>query len=66
MAKNMTQSSPTHQLLIDQGIINAPDSAKGRLLQAAATLFKEKGYERDEHFQKYHARKVNERRAAKK
>ena len=46
MAKNMTQLSPTHQALIDQGIINAPDSAKGRLLQAAATLFKDKGYER--------------------
>jgi AcrR family transcriptional regulator len=46
MAKNMTQLSPTQQALIDQGIINAPDSAKGRLLQAAATLFKEKGYER--------------------
>ena len=30
------------------------------------TWVKEKGYERDEHFQKYHARKVNERRAAKK
>ncbi len=42
----MNQPSPTHQRLIDQGIINAPDSAKGRLLQAAATLFKEKGYER--------------------
>ena len=26
--------------------MNAPDSAKGRLLQAAASLFKEKGYER--------------------
>ena len=46
MAKNMPQPSPTHQALIDQGIINAPDSAKGRLLQAAATLFREKGYER--------------------
>ncbi len=42
----MNQPSPTHQRLIDQSIINAPDSAKGRLLQAAATLFKEKGYER--------------------
>ncbi len=38
--------STTQQHLIKQGIINAPDSAKGRLLQAAATLFKEKGYER--------------------
>lgn len=46
MAQSMTQLSSTHQALIDQGIINAPDSAKGRLLQAAATLFKEKGYER--------------------
>ena len=46
MANNITQPSPTHQALIDQGIINAPSSAKGRLLQAAATLFKEKGYER--------------------
>ncbi|MFT4776928.1 MAG: AcrR family transcriptional regulator [Oleispira sp.] len=46
MTTNMTQSSATPQALIDQGIINAPDSAKGRLLQAAARLFKEKGYER--------------------
>jgi AcrR family transcriptional regulator len=46
MPQNTTQLSPSHQALIDQGIINAPDSAKGRLLQAAATLFKEKGYER--------------------
>ena len=38
--------STTQQHLIEQGTINAPDSAKGRLLQAAATLFKEKGYER--------------------
>ena len=38
--------SATQQLLIEQGTINAPESAKGRLLQAAATLFKEKGYER--------------------
>ncbi len=42
----MTHTSITQQHLIAQGIINAPDSAKGRLLQAAATLFKEKGYER--------------------
>jgi AcrR family transcriptional regulator len=42
----MSQTSNTQQQLIDQGIINAPDSAKGRLLQAAASLFKEKGYER--------------------
>lgn len=42
----MTQLSNTHQQLINQGTINAPDSAKGRLLQAAASLFKEKGYER--------------------
>jgi AcrR family transcriptional regulator len=42
----MPKPSSTHQQLIDQGIINAPDSAKGRLLEAAATLFKEKGYER--------------------
>ena len=46
MPQNMTQPSPSHQALIDQGIINAPSSAKGRLLQAAANLFKEKGYER--------------------
>jgi AcrR family transcriptional regulator len=46
MPQNMTPPSPSHQALIDQGIINAPDSAKGRLLQAAAKLFKEKGYER--------------------
>lgn len=42
----MTQPSTPRQTLIDQGIINAPNSAKGRLLNAAATLFKEKGYER--------------------
>lgn len=42
----MTQLSAPQQELIDQGTINAPSSAKGRLLQAAATLFKEKGYER--------------------
>ena len=46
MAQQIPQLSPTQQALIDQGIINAPSSAKGRLLQAAATLFKEKGYER--------------------
>ncbi|MGK0250412.1 MAG: AcrR family transcriptional regulator [Oleispira sp.] len=46
MSQQMTQLSTTHQALIDQRIINAPDSAKGRLLQAAAKLFKEKGYER--------------------
>lgn len=44
--RRMTQLSNTHQQLINQGTINAPDSAKGRLLQAAASLFKEKGYER--------------------
>jgi len=42
----MPQAANTQQQLIEQGVINAPDSAKGRLLQAAATLFKEKGYER--------------------
>jgi AcrR family transcriptional regulator len=46
MSQKMTQLSATHQALVDQRIINAPDSAKGRLLQAAAKLFKEKGYER--------------------
>lgn len=46
MSQNMTPLSPNHQILIDEGIVNAPDSAKGRLLQAAATLFKDKGYER--------------------
>lgn len=46
MPQNIAPLTPTHQALIDQGTINAPDSAKGRLLQAAATLFKEKGYER--------------------
>ena len=40
------QLSTDHQALVDKGVVNAPDSAKGRLLQAAATLFKEKGYER--------------------
>ncbi|NRA24089.1 MAG: TetR/AcrR family transcriptional regulator [Oleispira sp.] len=42
----MTQLPNPQQKLINQGTINAPNSAKGRLLQAAATLFKEKGYER--------------------
>ena len=46
MSLSTPKPSSTHQQLIDQGIINAPDSAKGRLLEAAATLFKEKGYER--------------------
>ena len=46
MSKNTSTLSTDHQALIAQGIVNAPDSAKGRLLQAAATLFKEKGYER--------------------
>jgi len=46
MSPNMPQAANTQQQLIEQGVINAPDSAKGRLLQAAATLFKEKGYER--------------------
>ncbi|WP_062264658.1 TetR/AcrR family transcriptional regulator [Endozoicomonas arenosclerae] len=34
------------QTLVDQKIINAPDSAKGRLLRTAAHLFVERGYER--------------------
>jgi AcrR family transcriptional regulator len=34
------------QQLIDQGQITDPNSAKGRLLVAAARLFKNKGYER--------------------
>ena len=46
MPKQKKQLSADHQALVDQGMVNAPDSAKGRLLQAAATLFKEKGYER--------------------
>lgn len=46
MTQSLPQPSSTHQKLIDQGIINAPNSPKGRLLQAAATLFKDKGYER--------------------
>ena len=46
MPKQKKQLSADHQALVDQGVVNAPDSAKGRLLQAAATLFKEKGYER--------------------
>jgi AcrR family transcriptional regulator len=46
MPKQKKQLSTDHQALINQGVVNAPDSAKGRLLQAAATLFKEKGYER--------------------
>ena len=32
--------------LIEQGYITAPDSARGRLLQAAAKLFKHKGFDR--------------------
>lgn len=46
MSQNLNPLSPDHQALINDGIINAPNSAKGRLLQAAATLFKDKGYER--------------------
>lgn len=46
MPKQNPQLSADHQTLVDQGVVNAPHSAKGRLLQAAATLFKEKGYER--------------------
>ena len=46
MPKQKKQLSADHQSLVDKGVVNAPDSAKGRLLQAAATLFKEKGYER--------------------
>jgi len=46
MPKNIPKLSADHQALIDAGTVNAPDSAKGRLLQAAASLFKEKGYER--------------------
>lgn len=46
MPKQKKQLSADHQALVDKGVVNAPDSAKGRLLQAAATLFKEKGYER--------------------
>lgn len=46
MLKHTKQLSDEHQALIEKGIVNAPDSAKGRLLMAAATLFKEKGYER--------------------
>lgn len=46
MLKHKKQLSADHQALVDEGVVNAPDSAKGRLLQAAATLFKEKGYER--------------------
>lgn len=46
MPQNLNPLSPGHQALINDGIINAPNSAKGRLLQAAATLFKDKGYER--------------------
>ncbi len=46
MPKNIPKLSADHQALIDAGTVYAPDSAKGRLLQAAASLFKEKGYER--------------------
>lgn len=46
MLKHTKQLSAEHQALIEKGIVNAPDSAKGRLLMAAARLFKEKGYER--------------------
>ena len=46
MLKHKKQLSADHQALVDEGVVNAPDSAKGRLLQAAAALFKEKGYER--------------------
>ena len=32
--------------LVEKGLVTEPDSAKGRLIQAAAQLFKEKGYGR--------------------
>ncbi len=32
--------------LVSKGVITDPDSAKGRLIQAAARLFRDKGYER--------------------
>lgn len=32
--------------LVEEGLVTAPDSAKGRLIKAAALLFKEKGYAR--------------------
>lgn len=34
------------QQLVSQGVIVDPNSAKGRLLKAAATLFRDKGFER--------------------
>lgn len=42
----MNSNNPYVQELIEQGLITDPGSAKGRLLFQAATLFKEKGYER--------------------
>jgi len=41
-----TLLSPVVEQLVQQGLINAPDSAKGRLLRTAAHLFAELGYER--------------------
>ncbi|KEQ18417.1 TetR/AcrR family transcriptional regulator [Endozoicomonas numazuensis] len=42
----MSEIPSVLQTLLDQKIINAPDSAKGRLLRTAAHLFVERGYER--------------------
>ena len=42
----MTGSTPVVDELAAKGIINAPDSAKGRLLRTAAHLFVKNGFER--------------------
>ena len=42
----MTESTPVIDELAAQGVINAPDSAKGRLLRTAAHLFVKNGFER--------------------
>lgn len=42
----MTESTPVVDELVAQGVVNAPDSAKGRLLRTAAHLFVKNGFER--------------------
>ena len=46
MPSKTNENDTTIQTLVDQGLITDPTSAKGKLLLQAATLFKEKGYER--------------------
>ncbi|WP_066016025.1 TetR/AcrR family transcriptional regulator [Endozoicomonas atrinae] len=46
IALSAQQTAELSRQLIDQGLIVAPESAKGRLLKSAARLFRTNGYER--------------------